>query len=74
MELAVGMLALSIVVSALCGFAVYIAKSLEVQNSLRGKTPKTGGEVEVDVFLGSAIIKKLNITEKAVMPPRCILR
>ena len=35
MELAVGMFAFALVVTALCGFAVYIAKSLKMQNSLR---------------------------------------
>ncbi len=34
-EVAVGMLALALVVSVLCGFALYITKSLEIQNKLR---------------------------------------
>jgi hypothetical protein len=34
-ELAVGMFAFALVISALTGFAVWIAKSLKMQNSLR---------------------------------------
>lgn len=78
MELAVGMLALALVVSALCGFAVYIVKSLEAQNSLRSST--AGGTAHESVEVGDYAAKylfgttELKINEKAVMPPRTIAK
>lgn len=47
MELAVGVFALALVVSALCGFAVYIARSLRVENTARSSHPL--GHASVDV-------------------------
>lgn len=71
MELAVGMLALAILVSALCAFAVYIARSLEVQNSLRGPEPKMNKPVKLDDFAVRHFAGKdhIKMEEKAVMPP-----
>lgn len=75
MELAVGMFTLALVVSALCGFAAYIAKSLEVQNRLRVGGP-TSGSVDVaspvsDVIFGA---ETLRISEKLAWPQTTILR
>lgn len=71
MELAVGMFALALVVSALCGFALYIVKSLKVQNSLRSSAPQPSGEkVELGGILEQVTARsKLVIDEKAVLPP-----
>ena len=71
MELAVGMFALALVVSALCGFALYIVKSLRVQNSLRSSAPQPSGEkVELGGVLEQVTARKhLIIDEKVVLPP-----
>lgn len=76
MELAVGMLALAIVVSALCGFALYISRSLEIQNFLRrdGTSNAKSDSVEIgdfaaEHFAGTGV---LDIHEKVVMPERTI--
>lgn len=77
-EMAVGMLALAIVASALCGFALYIARSLEIQNSLRtdGKSNSQSDSVEIGDFAAQhfAGTGVLGIREKVVMPERTILR
>ena len=49
-ELAAGMFALALVVSALCLFAVYIVNSLRVQNSLRSSAPQPNKPVKVEDF------------------------
>lgn len=79
MELAVGMFALALVISALCGFAVYIGKSLKMQNSLRngiGGTASKNDSVEVGKFASEFIFgtDKLAIHEKVVMPMTIITR
>jgi hypothetical protein len=76
MELAVGMFALALVVSALTGFAVYIAKSLRSQNSVRSSSKSSDATVEVEAFAAEWIFgrEKLNVGEKAVMPPTTILK
>ena len=70
-ELAAGMLALAILVSALCAFAVYIARSLEVQNSLRGPSPKLNKPVKLEDFAVRHFAGRdeIKMEEKAVMPP-----
>jgi len=78
-ELAFGMFALALVVSALCGFAVYIAKSLEMQNSLRDEgagTHEKTDKLSVSDFAAQYIFGKetIDIKEKVVMPSRTILR
>ena len=75
MELAVGMFALALVVSALCGFAVYIAKSLRVQNELRVGGKKTDA-VEVPSFAAERAFgaEKLEISEKLAWPSTTVLR
>ena len=71
MELAAGMLALALVVSALCTFTIYIVRSLEVQNSLRSSSPKMNKPVKVEDFAVRHFIGKdtINMDERAVMPP-----
>ena len=69
-ELSLGMFALTLVTSALCIFAVYIARSLRVQNSARGPAPELAEPVEVGdfaerYFTGS---DTLTINERAEMP------
>ncbi len=79
MELAVGMFALAFVVSALCGFALYIAKSLRAQNELRGRDGRStekSDSVEVGDFAARYVFgtETLRIREKIVMPERTILK
>jgi len=74
-ELALGMFAMALVTSALCLFAVYIARSLRVQNTTRGSSPSSSDAVEVDdfaerYFVGSST---LEINERAEMPTTTIL-
>ena len=77
MELAVGMFALALVVGALCAFAVFMAKSLKVQNSLRSSAPQPSGE-EVDfnivLFRGDGDEHVLKIDEHVRMPSTVILK
>lgn len=75
-ELAVGMFALSLVVSALCLFAVYIVNSLRVQNSLRSASPQNNVRVEVGDFAEKYFTGRsaLKMDERAVMPPTEVLR
>jgi hypothetical protein len=80
MELAVGMFVIALVVSALCGYALYISKSLKAQNSLRGgSTARSNSKcdtVEVGEFAGEYLFggNKLEIREKVVMPQTTILK
>ena len=77
MELTVGMFALTLVVAALCVFAVYIAKSLEIQNKVRvgGKKSET---VDVSSFTSEYVFgedtKTLKIHEKLAWPQTTIAR
>ena len=72
MELAAGMFALALVVSALCGFVVYIAKSLEAQNELRraGGTAEQNRHLEVERFTSKYVFgsETVEIRERVVMP------
>ena len=76
MELTVGLFALALVVSALCGFAVYIAKSLRMQNSLRIGASSQHDEVEVSDFAAGYVFgtDTLRLHEKVKMPPTVILK
>ena len=77
MELAVGMFALAIVVGALCAFAVFMAKSLEVQNSLRSSSPKmSGAEVDFNIVLfhGDGDEHVLKVNEHVQMPSTTIVK
>lgn len=77
-ELALGLFALALVVSALCAFAVFMAKSLRVQNELRrnGRSNSRTEQVEVGSFeaanfTGTSVLK---IKERVVLPERTIVR
>jgi hypothetical protein len=76
MELAVGMFALALVVSALTGFAVYIAKSLRSQNSARSSSPSSETTVKFDSFAAKWIFGKesISVKEKLTMPSMVILK
>ena len=74
-EVAVGMLALALVVSTLCGFALYITKSLEIQNKLRvggkrGETVDVSGPMATYLF-GA---EQLKASEKLSWPSTVIVR
>ncbi len=75
-ELAMGMFALALVVSALCLFAVYIVRSLEVQNSLRSSSPQMNKPVKVEDFAARYFTGKdtIKMDEHAVMPPTEVLK
>lgn len=78
-ELAVGLFTLVLVVSALCGFAVYIARSLTAQNELRttaGGTNSRSDSVDVGDFSSRYVFGAdvLNIRERIEMPERTILK
>ena len=75
-ELALGMFALVLVTSALCVFAVYISRSLRVQNTARGASPTTAEPVEVGDFAERYFTgtKTLKINERAEMPTTAILK
>ena len=78
-ELAVGLFTLALVASALCGFAVYIARSLEAQNELRttaGGTNSRSDSVDVGDFSSRYVFGTdvLNIRERIEMPERTILK
>lgn len=78
-ELAVGLFTLALVVSALCGFAVYVARSLEAQNELRTTADGTNSRsdsVEVGDFSSRYVFGQdvLNISARVEMPERTILK
>lgn len=78
-EMAAGMLALALVVSALCVFAVYIARSLRAQNTLRtgdGGENSKSDSVEVGDFAAKyfAGAEALHIRERVKLPERTIVR
>lgn len=76
LELAVGMFALALVVSAVTVFATFEAKSLKVQNMLRSSTPlMTGEKFDLGTVLESvAGFHWLRIEERLVTPPLEIVR
>ena len=72
-ELAIGMFALAIVAGALCGFGVYIARSLRAQNELRkGGVSNVSRSDSVEVDCGYIRVT-LPVEETVVMPERKIL-
>lgn len=75
-ELAVGMFTLALVVSALATFAVYISKSLKMQNSLRTGSSSQHDKVVLDDFAAKHVFgtSTMNIKESVVMPPTTILK
>jgi len=76
MELAVGMFTIALVVGSLCTFAVFIAKSLRVQNSLRSSAPQPSGEkVEFGEFIYRVVGRHWLVVEESVsLPPRTIAK
>lgn len=76
MELAVGMFALALVVGALCAFAVFMAESLRVQNSLRSSSPQPSGkEISFDIVLyEDKEGHVLKVDEKVSLPPTSIAK
>jgi len=76
MELAVGMFTIALVVGSLCTFAVFIAKSLRVQNSLRSSAPQPSGEkVEFGEFLYRVVGRHwLVVDEKVYLPSTAIAK
>jgi hypothetical protein len=76
-ELAVGMFVLVLVISALVAISGYIVAGLKAQNSVRSSAVSSGKAVEVDDFAAEWFfggVKTFDVSEKAVMPPREILR
>lgn len=75
MELAVGLFALALVVSALCGFAHYVAKSLRVQNELR-VGGRRSDSVEISSWAAQHVFgaETLKISEKLNWPSTTILK
>lgn len=76
MELAVGMFAIALVVGCLCAFAVFIVKSLRVQNSLRSSAPQPSGDkVEFGEFLYGIVGRHwLVVDESVALPPTSIAK
>ena len=76
MELAVGMFTIALVAGCLCTFAVFIAKSLRVQNSLRSSAPRPSGEkVEFGEFLYRVVGRHwLVVDEQVYLPSTTIAR
>lgn len=67
-ELAVGILAVAIVVSALTGFALYIVRSLRAQNTARAGASEGNGKVETQIFLGNDTIETMTVDERLKRP------
>ncbi len=74
MELAAGLFALALVVSAMTGFALYFVKSLRAQNALRVKSPQATERIDVSPFAARYIFGNatLTIREKVDMPSTTI--
>ena len=65
----------ALVVTALCGFAVYIAKSLKMQNSLRTGASTQTASVEFTTFGAKYVFgaERLKIRESVSMPDTAIV-
>lgn len=74
MEMAIGMLALVMVVSILFGFCVFMARSLRAQNTARSGAHDGNGEVRVDIRIGNATIKKMDVKEHCQMPQLTVVK
>lgn len=55
MELAVGLFALVLLISALVAFALYIVRSLDIQNHLRGNGHGVADKIELDDFAAESV-------------------
>lgn len=75
-ELAVGMFAVALVISAVTLFTVYIVRSLRLQNSARGSSPEPAEPVELDEFSEKFFTgtKTLSTKERVAIPPTAILQ
>lgn len=73
-ELAFGMFTLTLVVTMLCGFCVFMARSLRAQNSTRSGHSEGNGVVEVGITFGSATIETMKVKEHCTMPPLTIVK
>ena len=75
-ELAVGMFAVVLVISAVTLFTVYIVRSLRVQNTARGASPEPAEPVEVDGFAEKFFTgtKTLSTKERVAIPSNAILQ
>lgn len=73
-ELAIGMFTLALVVSMLCGFAVFMARSLQAQNSTRAGATKGNGSVEVGIYFGNHTVETMKVKERVQMPSTMILK
>lgn len=65
MELAVGLFTLALLVSALVTFALYIVRSLEIENHLRGHARGVSDKIEVNDFSETFLfgVRNLHIRE-----------
>lgn len=70
-ELSLGVFTLALLTGALCGFAVYISRSLRMQNAARGTMPLAAEQVEVS-FGGYS--GELSVNERAELPDRLIAK
>lgn len=61
LELAVGMFTLALVVSALAVFTRYIARSLEIENHLRGNGRGVADKIELDGFAAERVFGSRNL-------------
>jgi hypothetical protein len=75
-ELAIGLFTFALVATALCGFAVYIARSLRVQNTQRGTSPESPPPVEIGQFAADYVFgtQTLKVKETFYLPERTILK
>lgn len=64
-ELAAGLFTLVLLASALTAFTLYIVRSLEIENNLRGRSRGATDKIELDSFAAEKIfgIKALHINE-----------
>ena len=75
-ELAIGMFAAALVVSAITLFTVFIVRTLREQNSARGPSPEHAGPIEVDAFAAEYFVgaktlvpkEKINIPSNIILP------
>lgn len=76
MELAVGLFALALIVSALSGFAVYISKSLKIQNAIRVGASSQEDEVRLSDFGAQYVFGRdtLKIRKKVHLPLTGVLK
>lgn len=76
MELAVGLFTLTFVVSAAVVFTLYIVRSLDIENHLRGNSHGVADKIELDGFAADKVFgsRNLHIKEPYASTDRPILR